>query len=190
MRDDQCLPTHLAGHGLTPTDIDRVYLSDLHFDHADGLCEFSGCDAHVHVHVQMLEPALTAALAQADNAYFADDFTGTYVDQNSLKPQRDEYERVPGVQAINTPGHLVGLVSLLIELPQGKPVILTGDAADLQENLTDDIAPGLCWQDREDLASASICKLKGSAADTDAQLWPNHDMAFWRTLNRFPEYHA
>jgi len=97
---------------------------------------------------------------------------------------------VPGVRAINTPGHPAGHMCLLIELPHGKPVILTGDAADLEENLTDEIAPGLCWQDREDMALDSIRKLKGLAADSGAELWPNHDMAFWRTLKRFPEYHA
>ena len=37
---------------------------------------------------------------------------------------------------------------------------------------------------------ASIRKLKATAAETDAAIWPNHDMAFWRTLKRFPEYHA
>ena len=26
--------------------------------------------------------------------------------------------------------------------------------------------------------------------ETGAELWPNHDMVFWRTLKRFPEYHA
>ena len=33
-------------------------------------------------------------------------------------------------------------------------------------------------------------QLKGLAAEAKAELWPNHDMAFWRTLKRFPEYHA
>jgi len=184
MHDDQRLPAHLSRHGLTPADIDLVFLSHLHFDHAGGLCELCGCDVHVH------EAELAAALAEADDAYFADDFTGPFVDQNRWSLQREEYQLVPGVHAINTPGHTAGHMSLLIELPHGKPVILTGDAADLEENLTDEIAPGLCWQDREDMALDSIRKLKGLAAETEAELWPKHDMAFWRTLKRFPEYHA
>tara|TARA_R100000935_G_scaffold11629_1_gene23281 strand:- start:117 stop:686 length:570 start_codon:yes stop_codon:yes gene_type:complete len=184
MTEDQRLPAHLARHGLTPADIDLVFLSHLHFDHAGGLCELCGCDVHVH------EAELEAALAEADDAYFADDFSDTIVDQQRWKLQREEYQLVPGVQAINTPGHTAGHMSLMVELPHGKPVILTGDAADLQENLTDEIAPGVCWQDREDLALDSIRKLKGLAAEAKAELWPNHDMAFWRTLKRFPEYHA
>lgn len=81
-------------------------------------------------------------------------------------------------------------MSLLIELPQGKPVILAGDAADLTENLDQEIAPGTLWQGREDLAIDSIRKLKALARETDAELWPNHDMAFFNGLRQFPEFHS
>ena len=66
-------------------------------------------------------------------------------------------------------------------------MILCGDAADLTENLTDDIAPGYCWQDNEALALGSIARLKSLARITNAELWPNHDMAFFRGLPPFPE---
>ena len=100
-----------------------------------------------------------------------------------------EYDLVPGVRAIATPGHTAGHMSLWIELPKGAPVILAGDAADLNENLEQEIAPGLCWQEQEDLALASIRKLKKLALEEQAQIWPNHDMAFWRTLQHFPKFH-
>lgn len=180
MTEEQRLPAHLARLGLVATDIDLVFLSHLHFDHAGGLCEVCGCDVHVH------EAELAAAREPADNAYFADDFAGDH----RWTLQRGEYELVPGVRAINTPGHTAGHMSLMIELPNGRPVILAGDAADLTENLTDEVAPGLCWQDRDDLAVASIRTLKAIAGESGAELWPNHDMAFWRTLKGFPEYHA
>ena len=66
-------------------------------------------------------------------------------------------------------------------------MILCGDAADLQENLDAEIAPGLLFRDgagkvREDLALASIRRLKGSARDLGAELWPNHDFTHWRRL--------
>jgi N-acyl homoserine lactone hydrolase len=38
------------------------------------------------------------------------------------------------------------------------------------------------WQARETQAIASIRKLKSLARETGAALWPNHDLAFWRTL--------
>jgi N-acyl homoserine lactone hydrolase len=67
---------------------------------------------------------------------------------------------------------------------------LCGDAADTTENLDDEVAPGLCWHDDEAMALASIRRLKSVAADSGAELWPNHDMAFFRPRDRFPLWHA
>jgi N-acyl homoserine lactone hydrolase len=94
---------------------------------------------------------------------------------------------VPGVQAVATPGHTAGHMSMWIEMPKGAPILLAGDAADLQENLDDEIAPGTLWQGREAQAIASIRKLKALAADTGAWLWPNHDFEFYRSLPPFPQ---
>lgn len=179
MRDEQRLPAWFARLGIQPKDIDLVFLGHLHFDHAGGLCEVAGCEVHVQ------EDEMQAALSGEDAAYFPDDFTGTY----RWKPQRGEYEITPGIQAISTPGHTAGHMSLLIELPRGAPVILCGDAADLRENLDEEVAPGLCWRNDEQRALSSIRKLKRLAVREGAQLWPNHDMAFWRTLKPFPEFH-
>ncbi|MFP6847568.1 MAG: N-acyl homoserine lactonase family protein [Pseudomonas sp.] len=180
MSEEQRLPAHFARLGLTPADIDLVFLGHLHFDHAGGLCEVCGAEVHVHA------AELQAAKAQADDAYFVDDFAGDY----NWKVQTGEYDLLPGVRAINTPGHTAGHMSLLIELPKGAPIILAGDAADLTENIEQEIAPGSLWQDREDLAIDSIRKLKALANETGAELWPNHDMAFFKRLRQFPEFHA
>jgi N-acyl homoserine lactone hydrolase len=126
-----------------------------------------GCE----VHVQAEE--LKAALAGSDEAYFLDDFA-----QAKFTIQRGEYTLAPGIRAVSTPGHTAGHMSLLVELASGPPILLCGDAADLHENLEYDVAPGLCWEEREDLALASIRKLKAVARETGAQLWPNHDLAF------------
>jgi N-acyl homoserine lactone hydrolase len=97
---------------------------------------------------------------------------------------------VPGVRAVSSPGHTAGHMSLWIELPKGAPVLLCGDAADLTENLDKEVAPGLCWHDREDMALDSIRKLKRLAQEEHAQLWPNHDMAFFNSsMRQFPKFH-
>lgn len=179
MREDQRLPHHLARLGLTLADVDLVFLGHLHFDHAGGLCELCGAEVHVQ------SDELDAARSGLDPAYFPDDFAGDH----RWKVTSGEYELVPGVRAVSSPGHTAGHMSLWVELPHGAPVILCGDAADLEENLRDEIAPGICWQDREEQALASIRKLKHLAAQEKARLWPNHDLAFWRTLRRFPEFH-
>lgn len=179
MQEPQRLPHHLAQLGLTPADVDVVFLSHLHFDHAGGLCEVCGTEVHVQ------HDELAAAYTGIDAAYFPADFSGDY----PWKVMQGEYDLVPGVRAISSPGHTAGHMSLWIELPKGAPILLCGDAADLTENLDKEIAPGLCWQDREDLALESIRKLKQLGHEEHAELWPNHDMAFFQTLKQFPNFH-
>jgi len=178
MQEEQRLPNHLAKMGLTPADVDVVFLSHLHFDHAGGLCDVCGKEVHVQ------QDELQAARSILDPAYFRDDL-GNY----PWKVQQGEYDLVPGVRAISSPGHTAGHMSLWIELPKGAPVVLCGDAADLSENLVKEIAPGLCWQDREDLALDSIRKLKRLQQEENAQLWPNHDISFFKSLKQYPHYH-
>ena len=178
MTEDQRLGSHLQRLGLQPQDIDLVFIGHLHFDHAGGLCEVPGCELHVQA------DELKAALAGSDEAYFLDDFA-----QAKFTVQRGEYTVAPGIRAVSTPGHTAGHMSLLVELASGPPILLCGDAADLHENLEHDIAPGLCWEEREDLALASIRKLKAVALETGAQLWPNHDLAFWAGTMAARDWH-
>lgn len=179
MQEEERLPNKLEILGLQPEDIDMVFCSHLHFDHAGGLCEF--CQAEVHVHAKELK----AAKEPADEAYFASDFAMPL----NWKIQTSEYTLVEGVEAIESPGHTAGHMSLYIEMPKGQPIILAGDAADLQENIDDEIPPGLCWQDNEALAIESIQKLKQISLQRKAALWPNHDWNFFQKHNVFPNFY-
>jgi N-acyl homoserine lactone hydrolase len=172
MREEQRLPRHLARLGLAPADIDIVFLGHLHFDHAGGLHDVPGPEVHVQ------QDELIAATSGEDAAVFADELAG----HRSWKIQRGEYELTPGVRALSTPGHTAGHMSMYIEPARGQPVILCGDAADLRENIEDEVAPGLCFRDRTDQAVESIRRLKRIGEQTGAQLWPNHDLQFYRGL--------
>lgn len=178
MTEEQRIPSYLQRLGLTAKDIDVVFLGHLHFDHAGGLCDVAGCDVHVH------RAELEAAATGTYGGVFPDELSG----KEAWRVQSGDYEVAPGVQAVCTPGHSAGHMSLVIELPKGRPVVICGDAADLLENLTDEIAPGFCWQDNEALAIESIRKLKAIEREAHAQLWPNHDFAFFEALPRFPAW--
>jgi N-acyl homoserine lactone hydrolase len=172
MREEQRLPHHLARLGLTPADIDLIFLGHLHFDHAGGLGDVRGPE----VHVQRAE--LEAAASGADGAVFRDELEGA----GEWRVHSGEYSVAPGIMALSSPGHTAGHMSLYVEPERGRPVILCGDAADLCENLDDEVAPGLCWEDRAGEAVASIRRLKRIGAEANARLWPNHDLAFYRSL--------
>lgn len=178
MTAEQQVPAYLQRLGLGPKDIDLVFISHLHWDHAGGLCDFPGCE----VHLQQNE--LAAAQTGKDEGVFPDELAG----HDRWRLQSGEYTVTDGVEAITTPGHTAGHMSLVIELAKGPPVVLCGDAADLTQNLEDEIAPGFCWEDDEALALTSIRKLKDIARREKARLWPNHDMAFFRRFRPFPEW--
>lgn len=184
MPEAQRIPHHLARLGLTPADVDVIFIGHLHFDHAGGLKDLRRCGCGAEIHVQ--EDEVDAARTGEDTAVFPDDLLDDAGAPLQFRLQRGEYSLVPGVRAIATPGHTAGHMSMLIELPKGPPVLLAGDAADLQENIDEEIAPGGLWRGQEQLAIHSIRKLKALATETGAQLWPNHDMAFYKSLPAFP----
>lgn len=176
MTADQRVPAYLARLGLGVRDIDVVFLGHLHFDHAGGLCDLPGCEVHVHA------AELAAARTGLDGGVFSDEIAQA----DTWRVVHEEYTLTSGVHAIATPGHTAGHMSMLVELGKGPPILLCGDAADLEENLRDDIAPGYCWQDDAALALQSIGKLKSLARLTGATLWPNHDFPFYRRQPAFP----
>ena len=184
MREEHRIPHHLARLGLTPADVDVIFIGHLHFDHAGGLKELKRCGCGAEIHLQRDE--WNAACSGLDGAVFEDDLLDDEGKAFQFSLKHGEYSVLPGVQAVATPGHTAGHMSMLIELPTGAPVLLAGDAADLQENIDDEVAPGTLWQGREQQAIDSIRKLKALARETGAQLWPNHDMAFYRSLPVFP----
>lgn len=185
MTEEQRLPRHLARLGLTPADVDVIFIGHLHFDHAGGLKELRRCGCGAEIHLQCDERA--AAATGEDSAVWDDDLLDDAGSPLQFRLQRGEYTVLPGVQAVATPGHTAGHMSLWIELPKGPPVLLAGDAADLQENLDDEVAPGGLWQGNEAQAIDSIRKLKALASETQAWIWPNHDMDFYRQLQPFPQ---
>jgi len=131
--------SRLALLDLGPKDLEVIVCGHLHFDHAGGLCDFPGCDVCVH------ERELDAARAGADEAYFA----GEADVPVSWRAVSGDIELMPGVRLVETPGHTAGHYSLWIEREHGAPIILSGDAADLQENIDDEVAPGLCSDEQQ-----------------------------------------
>ena len=75
MQETQRIRTTCARLGLQPQDVDVIFLSHLHFDHAGGLRDLRRCGCGAELHVQHDE--LEAARSGEDAAVFAGDSSRT-----------------------------------------------------------------------------------------------------------------
>ena len=104
----------LAGIGARTTDVDLVVNCHLHADHAGGNVVFRGVPIHV-------QPAELEA-ARQENYTVADDVD---LDGASWVPREGDYELLPGIRILSTPGHSPGHQSVLVETDVGR-LLLAG----------------------------------------------------------------
>ena len=81
-----------------------------------------------------------------------------------------------------TPGHTPGHQSFVIDLPDGEGYVLAFDAADLQENVEQELAVGGFVHCRAEDTIASISRLKRIASETGYRIIPGHDPDVWPAL--------
>ena len=93
-------------------------------------------------------------------------------------------ELAPGLTVLRSDGHTPGHQSLLVELPQTGPVILSGDACYWQEHVDAERVPGVVWNPAA--ALHSIKRLKTLARLVGGRIFPAHDPVFWRTVKQSP----
>ena len=163
--------------GVDPRDVVLVALSHLHYDHAGGLRWFAE-QAPVHCQRRELESAL-AHPAPETQAMMRVDFDDHRIDWRLAD---GDTEVAPGVTAVLTAGHTRGHQSFVVDLAGGGGFVFAFDAADLQENLDREVAPGSLADGDEDAAVESIRRLKSIAAQKGYPVVPGHDPAAWPAL--------
>ena len=168
------LVNRLDALGVQASDVDIVILSHLHYDHAGGTEFFR--DAELVVQKDEYSYA----------HYPASFFAGFYYKKNFDLPAArwrlldGDTELAPGLTVLRTDGHTPGHHSLMVELPETGPVILTGDACYWHEHVENERVPGVVWNPT--LALHSIKRLKTLARLTGAKIFPSHDPVFWKTV--------
>jgi glyoxylase-like metal-dependent hydrolase (beta-lactamase superfamily II) len=173
------LAHRLQSAGVAASDVDLVVLSHLHYDHAGGAEFFR--DAELVVQKDEYSYA----------HYPASFFAGFYYRKNFDLPGYrwrlldGDTELAPGVTVLRTDGHTPGHHSLMVELPETGPVILTGDACYWHEHVEKERVPGVVWNPT--LALHSIKRLKTLARLTGARIFPSHDPVFWATVKQAPD---
>lgn len=174
MRQQDTILGQLALLGLAPGDLHLVVNSHLHFDHCGGNQRLTACP--ILVDAQELETA------RATEGYLPV-FEGPGVQFQTFT---GDYELASNVQLLATPGHTPGHHSLLVRLPQSRPLLLTVDAVYTQA-LWQRNALGACAN--KDDARRSMDRLRQIAQEIGAQVIFGHDPAQWATLRHAPEYY-
>jgi N-acyl homoserine lactone hydrolase len=174
----------LAALGLTPHDI--RYLVCTHFDHDHA----GGHDAFVETELVVQRRHYEIARTGTHPRF---ERVRAHWDHPSLRYRLVDGDTnlLPGVELIETSGHVPGHQSVLVRLPQTGPVLLAIDAVPTTARFDPEVAtPGPQDMDLAGLR-ASTRKLVALAEREGVQLVVfGHDAEQWRTLKKAPAYYS
>lgn len=178
---DEPLEDALEDQGIALEDITSVAVSHLHNDHAGGLRHFTG---RVPVHAQRaeLEYGMSDHPAPEHHGMFRIDYDDPRIDWQLAD---GDVDLAPGVRAILTPGHTPGHQSFVVELDEtvgGGGFVFAFDAADLTENIEEELAVGGFIDCEPADTVEAIRRLKAIASERGFRLIPGHDPHAWPAL--------
>lgn len=180
MTESQHCVAQLSALGVNPGEVSHVVQTHLHLDHTGALGHFPG--AAVIVHVRELEAA-RGAEDPTRTGYIRGDYDRPELRWHTVEGETDLFG--DGVlRLLETPGHAAGHMSLLLQLPETGPVLLTADACDNRAQ----------WEGRahvralhsREAAAASLARLRELAEQTGALLVFGHDPENWAALRHAP----
>jgi len=170
----------LAGLGLKPYDIDTVISTHYDGDHAGRHAAFTQAQYVVQrVH----------HLGAASNPRYA-----------AIRPQWDQplerirlvdgdTELLPGLELIETSGHVPGHQSVLVRLPETGPVLLAIDAVPFGEGFTRDDQDDGTNPDAAAVRASTIKLLDLVEREHIRLVIFGHDQEQWETLKQAPEFY-
>lgn len=173
--EDHRLDDDLAAAGWDLEDIDCVFQTHLHSDHAGGLEFFAGTDTPVFAHEKELKWAFYSAKTEAGNAgYLEQDFDHD-INWDIIHTDREQY--FEDIEFIRLPGHTPGLLGLMIHLDDHGTVIFASDEVYRETNYVDEVplGAGLLWSKPH--WHDSLKKLQDLERRHDAQVIYGHDPA-------------
>lgn len=183
IRDDEedLVVNRLAALGIAPQDIDYLVCTHFDLDHAGNHDLFT--DAELVVQRRHYEAA---------RQYPRFQFCGNPWDMPGLRYRLldGDTQLLPGIELIATSGHVPGLQSVLVRLPETGPVLLAIDAITGPAHLAPD-SPDMLQDMDPDAKRASVRKLRAIAEREGVTLIVfGHDPEQWRTLRKSPEFYA
>lgn len=184
MTEEQHCSAQLQRLGVAPDSIRYIVQTHLHIDHTGALGHFPSATVIVHADELQAARAVESPIA---SAYARQDY-----DRPDLRWRQTQGELdLLGdgtVRLIETPGHSAGHMSVLLQLEDTGPVLLTADAVDNRRQ----------WEGRDDPralvssedASRSLERLRRLAGETNALIIFGHDPKNWSQHKHVPEFYS
>lgn len=180
MTEEQHCVAQLRTLGVAPQSIRHVVQTHLHMDHTGALGHFP--EATVLVHTRELEAARHAR-APIGAGYIHADYDRPELRWQLIEGDMDLFgDRT--VRLIETPGHSAGHMSLLLELGDTGPVLLSADAADNRAQWDGRMPPRALYSREQ--AVRSLERLRTLERETGALLVFGHDLEHWANLEHAP----
>lgn len=171
LKVNRTLASQLNEIKINPEEVKYLAFSHMHSDHTGNANLFT--KAKLIVQDEEFEAGLKSD-ESAKKYHFAPE-TYDKVKRNpvmKLKADHDLFED-GSVIILRAPGHTPGHQSLLVNLPETGPVILSGDLYHFESNRTHRRVPGFNYDKAETLKSME--KIENLVAEKGAQFWIQHD---------------
>jgi N-acyl homoserine lactone hydrolase len=172
----------LENIGVKTGDVKYVVNSHLHFDHAGGNRFFPAATFIV----QREELACARDPGYADKGYIRADWDDPGLHYEAIEEECDLFG--DGLlRIVPLAGHTLGHQILVVRLPHQGAVVLSGDGAPCEENLSEAIVTRTNMDN--DLALRGIEKLRRLAVQEGALLIHGHDATQWGKIRHAPAYY-
>ena len=170
----------LASLGLKPEDIDTVISTHYDGDHAGRHAAFK----RAHYVVQRAHH-----LDAATNPRFAAIRSQWEQPLTRIRLVDGDTELLPGLELLETSGHVPGHQSVLVRLPKMGSVLLTIDAVPFAAGFTRDAPEDRSDPDAEKVRASTVKLLELVERDAIGLVIFGHDQEQWETLKKAPEFY-
>jgi N-acyl homoserine lactone hydrolase len=183
MTEEQHCAEQLRRLGVAPESIGRVVQTHLHIDHTGALGHLP--NAQIVVHAAELHSARTVEKPHM-RGYVRADFEQPGLDWRPFEGDLDLFDDGT-VRLLQTPGHSAGHISVLLDLDETGPVLLTADAVDNSAQWEGSQDPRALHSAEE--AGRSRERLRELAEERDPLLVFGHDPGNLSQLKHAPDHY-
>lgn len=170
----------LASIGVAPDDIDIVISTHYDIDHAGRHAAFTNAQyvvQRVHHADAATNPRFAALRSQWDQPI------------ERIRLVDGDTQLLPGLELIETSGHVPGHQSVLVRLPKTGTIVLTADAVPFRTGFTRDAPDDGSNPDAEAIRASTNKLIDLVEREQVALVIFGHDIEQWKTLKQAPAFY-